>query len=107
MLQTMQVISPLVVTPPFTFDEDGTANSDKIQIRDIEGLDPVNATINTTAYGNIDGAFFTGAQRITRNIVLDNWSTSRLCRLYDDAIAQYPLCIFYASYGNDAYIFNR
>jgi hypothetical protein len=43
---------------------------DRIQVRDISGLDPVKAAVNTTQYSDIDGAYYTGATIPDRNIVV-------------------------------------
>jgi phage-related protein len=44
--------------------------TDFIQIRNIEGLDPVKASVSTTPFGAVDGASYTGSSVLTRNIVL-------------------------------------
>jgi hypothetical protein len=43
---------------------------DPIHIRDITGLGPVKADINTTPFGSASGAFYTGGNVGQRNIVL-------------------------------------
>jgi hypothetical protein len=60
-----------------------------IQIRNIDGLDPVKASVNTSPYGSVDGASYVGSGVDTRNIVLtlhpspnwDTWSYESLRRL--------------------------
>ncbi len=60
-----------------------------IQIRNIDGLDPVKAAVNTTPFGSVDGASYMGSSIPTRNIVLtihpnpdwDIWSHESLRRL--------------------------
>jgi len=60
-----------------------------IQIRNIDGLDPVKAAINTSLYGSVDGAAYVGGSVAARNIVLtvhpnpdwDNWSYEALRKL--------------------------
>jgi hypothetical protein len=62
---------------------------DPIQIRNIEGLGPVKADVNTSPLGSIDGETFVGAHTPKRNIVLtvglnpdwDDWSMESLRRL--------------------------
>lgn len=70
MLTKLEVFSPNLSPPDFAFDPDGTANSDQLHIRNIDGLDPVKADIGTETYGNIDGEFYTGSSIGKRNIVL-------------------------------------
>lgn len=45
-------------------------SSAPIQIRNIEGIGPVNASVNTTPYGSIDGESYSGSTVGKRNIVL-------------------------------------
>jgi hypothetical protein len=46
------------------------AETDLIQVRNIEGLDPVKAGVSTSPYGSIDGDSVTGTSVPSRNIVL-------------------------------------
>lgn len=69
MLTKLDVFTSRVTTPPFEIT-DGTARDDPIQIRDIQGLGPVNAAINTSQYGSVDGEFFNNAVVGKRNIVI-------------------------------------
>ena len=51
-----------------------------IQIREITGLDPVKAAVNTSPFGSVDGVAYTGSRVESRNIVLTihpnpDWST--------------------------------
>jgi hypothetical protein len=48
----------------------GRAETDLIQIRNITGLDPVKASVNSTPFGVVDGASHIGSSVLTRNIVL-------------------------------------
>jgi phage-related protein len=41
-----------------------------VQIRNIEGLEPVKASVNTSLFGSVDGAAYTGSSVPSRNIVL-------------------------------------
>jgi len=69
--------------------EDGRAETDLIQIRNIDGLDPVTASIGTAPYGSTDGEAFTGSSVLSRNLVLtlhpnpdwSSWSPEALRRL--------------------------
>ena len=63
--------------------------TDLIQVRNISGLDPVKASVNTSPYGSVDGASYVGSSLTNRNIVLtlhpnpdyDNWTYESLRRL--------------------------
>jgi phage-related protein len=67
----------------------GRAETDLIQIRNIDGLDPVKASINTSPFGSVDGASYVGSSVLSRNIVLtlhpnpdwDDWTYESLRRL--------------------------
>jgi hypothetical protein len=50
--------------------DNGREETDLLHIRNIDGLDPVKATINTSAFGSVDGGAYIGANVPTRNIVL-------------------------------------
>lgn len=65
----MEVFVSGITTPPFPI-VDQNASLDMIQIKDITGLGPVKATVNTTQYGSIDGEAFNGSFTPQRNIVL-------------------------------------
>jgi Phage tail protein RIFT-related domain len=75
--------------PTLLLSNNGRAETDLIQIRNIDGLDPVKASVNTSAFGSVDGAAYTGSSVLSRNIVLtihpnpdwDNWSYESLRRL--------------------------
>jgi hypothetical protein len=51
-------------------DENGRPETDLIQIRNIDGLDPVKASVSTSPRGSIDGSTYTGSNVPARNIVL-------------------------------------
>lgn len=70
MLTQVKAYSSLPSPPTLLLDENGREETDLIQVRDIQGLDPVKAAVSTTNYGSVDGAAFTGASVSTRNIVL-------------------------------------
>lgn len=67
----------------------GRAETDLIQVRNISGLDPVKASVNTSPYGSVDGASYVGSSLTNRNIVLtlrpnpdyDNWTYENLRKL--------------------------
>jgi Phage tail protein len=75
--------------PTLPLSEPGRPETDLIQIRNIDGLDPVKASVNTSPFGSVDGASHTGSSVLTRNIVLtlhpnpdwDNWTYESLRKL--------------------------
>jgi len=75
--------------PQLLLSSTGRAETDLLQIRSIDGLDPVKASVNTSPYGSIDGAAHVGDSVLTRNIVLtigmnpdwDDWTFESLRRL--------------------------
>jgi len=56
--------------PALLLDEMGQAETDLIQVRNIEGLNPVKASISGSPMAVVDGTSFTGANVLSRNIVL-------------------------------------
>lgn len=73
MLTKVEVHSPheSISVPALTLSlGEGGANTEPIQIRDIQGLGPVKANVNTTALGSIDGEYYTGSSVGKRNIVM-------------------------------------
>lgn len=66
MLTSVETFNPVIPVSPLVVTE----GSSPFQIKDIKGLEPVTATVNTTKYGSIDGEFDTGATVGKRNIVL-------------------------------------
>lgn len=89
MLTEVKAYSSWRSAPTLTLDADGRAESDLIQIRNIDGLDPVKASVTTSPYGSVDGASYTGSKVLSRNIVLtlkpnpnwDTWTYEKLRRL--------------------------
>ena len=69
MITQMEVFTPRVTTSPLPVT-DGTEDTDPIQIRKIDGLGPVVATVNTSQYGSVDGEFYNGSSTGKRNIVI-------------------------------------
>jgi Phage tail protein RIFT-related domain len=75
--------------PMLPLSDTGRAETDLIQIRNIDGLDPVKASVNTSPLGSVDGAAYTGSDVVSRNIVLtlhpnpnwNEWSYEGLRRL--------------------------
>lgn len=89
MLTVVKAYSAWQSAPLLPLDEAGRAESDLIQIRNIDGLDPVTATIGVQPYGSTDGEAFTGSSVLSRNLVLtlhpnpdwNLWSPEALRRL--------------------------
>lgn len=89
MLTAVKAYSSWRSAPTLLLDESGRAETDLIQVRNIEGLDPVKASVSTSPRGSIDGVAYTGSNIPARNIVLtihpnpdwDVWTFSSLRRL--------------------------
>lgn len=72
--------------PTLPLSAGGRPETDLIQVRNVDGLDPVKATVNTSPYGSVDGESFVGASVQGRNIVLtlhpnpdwDTWTHEKL-----------------------------
>jgi hypothetical protein len=69
-LTKLQAFSSWKSVPTILLDPDGHEESDLLQIRNIDGLDPIKATVSTSPFGSIDGTSFTGSRVDNRNIVL-------------------------------------
>lgn len=85
---------------------------------EVEGLDPVKATITTSSFANLDGSQYQSSRREDRNIVLTillepdwsaNQSVSDLRRsLYDYFMPKSPVNLtFYSTSGNPVKIAGR
>ena len=89
MLTEVKAYSSWRSAPTLPLSDGGRPESDLIQLRNIDGLDPVKAAVNTSPFGSVDGASHTGSSVLTRNIVLtlhpnpnwDNWTFESLRRL--------------------------
>lgn len=89
MLTEVKAYSSWLSAPTILLDENGRAETDLVQIRNVDGLDPVKASVNTSLFGSVDGSAYTGASVDKRNIVLtlhpnpdwDLWSFENLRRL--------------------------
>jgi Phage tail protein RIFT-related domain len=89
MLTEVKAYSSWQSAPELLLDGNGRAETDFIQIRNIDGLDPVKASVNTSPFGAIDGSSYTGSSVLSRNIVLTvrpnpnwaNWTYESLRRL--------------------------
>ena len=89
MLTKLEAYSSWESAPVLPLSDNGREETDLIQIRNIDGLDPVKASVNTSPFGSIDGVAYTGSSVPSRNIVLtlhpnpdwNNWSFESLRRL--------------------------
>lgn len=82
MIETLEVFNPRVTTPPLPIGS-GSASTDALQIRGIEGLGPVKADIATVTLSALDGENITNAAVGKRNIVLSiglnpNWESQTI-----------------------------
>ena len=89
MLTQLKAYSSWRSAPVLPLVAEERAENDLLQIRNIDGLDPVKASVNTTPFGSVDGASYVGSSVPSRNIVLtihpnpnwDNWTFEALRRL--------------------------
>lgn len=89
MLTEVKAYSSWRSAPELLLSNGPRAETDLIQVRNIEGLDPVKASVSTTPFGAVDGASYTGSSVLTRNIVItlhpnpdwDNWTFEALRRV--------------------------
>lgn len=70
MLTEVKAYSALQSAPTLLLTENGRPENDLIQIANVDGLDPVKASVNTSPRGSVDGASYTGSSVPSRNIVL-------------------------------------
>jgi Phage tail protein RIFT-related domain len=69
-LTELKAYSAWQSAPLLPLAEFGRAETDLVQIRDIQGLEPVKASVNISPFGSIDGAAYVGSSVLSRNIVL-------------------------------------
>jgi phage-related protein len=69
-LTEVKAYSSWASAPTLLLDPEGRPETDLVQIRNIDGLEPVKASVNTSLFGSVDGAAYTGASVPSRNIVL-------------------------------------
>ena len=89
MLTELKAYSSWPQVPTLLLDDVGSEDTDLLQIRNITGLGPVKANINTEPFGSIDGESLTGTSVPARNIVItiglnpdwNIWSVEALRRL--------------------------
>lgn len=70
MLTNVEVYSSWSSAPDLPLTVGVGEDEDPIQIRGIDGLEPVAANVNTSQYGSEDGEFYTGSNVGKRNIVM-------------------------------------
>lgn len=106
MLTEVKAYSSWPSAPELPLDDSGRAETDLIQIRNIDGLDPVKATVNTSLFGSTDGSTYVGSSIGSRNIVLtvhpnpdwDLWTYESLRRLlYQYFMPKRPLRLVFLS----------
>lgn len=89
MLTEVKAYSSWQTAPVLSLTDNGRAETDLIQLTNIDGLDPVKAAVNTSPLGSVDGDAYTGGNVASRNIVLtlrpnpdwDNYTYEVLRRL--------------------------
>jgi len=69
-LTQLEAYSSWESAPTLSLSDDGREETDLIQIRNIDGLDPVAAAVNTSPFGSVDGVAYTGSSVASRNIVI-------------------------------------
>jgi hypothetical protein len=79
-LTKLEAYSAWLDAPTLSLSDTGREETDLIQIRAITGLDPVQATVNTSPFGSVDGVAYIGSNVAFRNPVLTlhpnpDWST--------------------------------
>jgi len=70
MLSAVEVHSKVKNTPKLLLPLIGNDGLGPFHIRNIEGLGPVKATVNSRGYGLLDGEYYTGSHVGKRNIVM-------------------------------------
>jgi Phage tail protein len=88
-LTELKAYSSWQSAPELLLTDPGSPETDLIQITNIDGLDPVKASVNTSPFGSVDGEAYTGSNVLSRNIVLtlhpnpdwDNWTSEILRKL--------------------------
>lgn len=88
MLTKITAYSQWAGVDPLVWNIINRPDTDLYEVRDIQGLGSVKASINTTPFGTIKGAAFSGTSSAERNLVFtlgldpdwDVWTVSRLRR---------------------------
>jgi hypothetical protein len=69
-LKKVEVYSSVKLATDLPFDESDPVDVDLVQVTNIDGIDPVKASIDIVSSGNADGAVSMDPSVPTRNIVL-------------------------------------
>ncbi len=82
MLTKLEVYNPRIVAP-LALPISGLSTTNSYQVRKIDGLGPVNASVNTRKFGSIDGEWYADSSIGKRNIVLTigyqpTWATQSI-----------------------------
>jgi Phage tail protein len=88
-LTRLEAYSSWESAPTLPLSDNGREETDLIQIRNIDGIDPVKAAVNTSPFGSVDGVAYTGSSVASRNIVItlhpnpdwNDWTFESLRRL--------------------------
>lgn len=89
MLTEVKAYSSWQSAPTLPLSANGRAETDLIQVINIDGLNPVKASVSTSPLAVVDGVVYTGSNVPSRNIVLtirpnpdwEHWSYESLRRL--------------------------
>jgi hypothetical protein len=88
-LTAVKAYSSWPSAPELLLNEDGRPETDLIQVRNIDGLDPVKANVSTSPRADVPGVTYTGSSTPSRNIVITirpnpdwlNWTPDSLRKL--------------------------
>jgi hypothetical protein len=69
-LTNVEVYSSWASAPDLPLEMGVGEDEDPLQVRGLDGLEPVKATVNTSPFGSEDGEFYTGSSVGKRNIVM-------------------------------------
>lgn len=83
-------------------------HNDSYVIESIEGIDPPDATINTTRNANIDGSVFNSSYVNNRQIIItlaiNGPAEANRIKLYKYFKSKYPVRLYYKNDTRDVYI---
>lgn len=105
MLTTLEAYSSWQSAPILPLSDFGP-QTDLLQVRDISGLGPAKANVNTVPFGSVDGSSYTGGMVETRNILITvglnpdwaDWSMEALRRLlYAYFMPKHPVRLVFHS----------
>lgn len=91
MLTKITAYSQWSTVEPLVLNVINRPETDQFEVRNIDGLGAVKATVNTTPLGLVKGSAFSGTSVAERNLVLtlgldpdwDEWTVSKLRRILD------------------------